>query len=89
MEYWEGLDAIADTVDFAAFTDEKFGYKTPLSYEDWLEENHYHKIDEETTRRLYAQELAYLENNKKRTLKEITTRRIAEFKAAVGKYVGL
>lgn len=89
MEYWEGLDAIADTVDFAAFTDEKFGYKTPLSYEEWLEENHYHKIDEEVAKRLYAQELAYLENNKKRTLKEITTRRIAEFKAAVGKYVGL
>ena len=89
MEYWEGLDAIADTVDFAAFTDEKFGYKTPLSYEAWLEENHYHKIDEEVAKRLYAQELAYLENNKKRTLKEITTRRITEFKAAVGKYVGL
>ena len=83
------LDEIADKVDFAAFTDEKFGYKTPLSYEEWLEENHYHKIDKAVAERLYAQELAYLEANKKRTLKEITTRRIAEFKAAVGKYVGL
>lgn len=89
MEYWEGLDEIADKVDFAAFTDEKFGYTTPLSYEEWLEENHYHKIDKEVTERLYAQELAYLEHNKKRTLKEITSRRILEFKAAVGKYVGL
>ena len=83
------VDELADTIDFAAFTDEKFGYKTPLSYEEWLEENHYHKIDKAITERLYAQELAYLEANKKRTLKEITTRRIAEFKAAVGKYVGL
>ena len=89
MEYWEKLDELADEIDFAAFTDEKFGYKTPLSYEEWLEENHYHRIDKAVTERLYAQELAYLEVNKKRTLKEITTRRIAEFKAAVGKYVGL
>lgn len=89
MEYWESLDAIADKVDFAAFTDEKFGYKTPLSYEEWLEENHYNRIEEAVTKRLYEQELAYLEQNSKRTLKEITTRRLAEFEAAVGKYVGL
>lgn len=89
MEYWEKLDELADQIDFAAFTDEKFGYKTPLTYEEWLEENHYHKIDKAVTERLYAQELAYLEVNKKRALKEITTRRIAEFKAAVGKYVGI
>lgn len=89
LEYWEGLDEIAEQVDFQAFTDEKFGYQTPLSYEAWLEENHYGAIEEAVAKRLYAQELNYLEQNRKRTLKEITARRIAEFKTAVGKYIGL
>lgn len=87
VEYWESLDAIADKVDFAAFTDEKFGYKTPVSYEEWLELNHYNRLDGDLTKKLYEQELAYLAANSKRTLKEITTRRLAEFKAAVGKYI--
>lgn len=87
LEYWEGLDAIADQVDFAALTDEKFGYPAPKSYEEWLENTHYKRLDELQTMALYEQELAYRENNKKRTLKEITARRLAEFKATVGPLV--
>lgn len=87
VEYWEGIERVADKVDFKEFTDEKIGYPTPVSYEEWLELNHYHKLDSALTRDLYRQEQEYLEANSKRTLKEIAQRRLREFKAAVGKYV--
>lgn len=87
VEYWEALDQIADEVDFAAFTDEKFGYTGHVSYEEWLDITHYRHLEGYETMALYELEMAYRENNKKRTLKEITTRRLAEFKAAVGPLV--
>lgn len=86
VEYWESLDKIADKVDFAAFTEEKIGYPLPVSYEEWLKLNHYEKLDDFGMRALYQQEQTYLENNAKRTLKEITERRLREFKESVGPY---
>lgn len=86
VNYWERLDAIADRVDFPAFVKEKLGYDAPLSFDEWVEINHYKKLDEQLTRKLYKQELDFLENVKERKLKDITTRRLKEFKAAVGKY---
>lgn len=87
VEYWESLDKIADRVDFMAFTDEKFGYEMPISYEAWLELNHYRQLESFETKALYEQEMAYHESNSRRTLKEITTRRLKEFKAVVGPLV--
>ena len=48
MEYWEKLDAIAEQVDFTAFTEEKFGHALDISYEQWVEDTHYGAIAEET-----------------------------------------
>lgn len=83
VEYWENILRLADEIDFAAFTDEKFGCPADISYEEWLNVSHYNRLEKYQTMALYEQEMAYRENNKKRTLREIATRRLAEFKAAV------
>ncbi|MCQ2444877.1 MAG: phosphoribosyltransferase [Mailhella sp.] len=86
-EYWESIAKVAGSVDFAAFTDEKFGYAEPASYEEWLEHTRYGRLPEPAVRRLYEQELAYRKSNAQRSLKEIAERRLAEFRSAVGCYL--
>ncbi len=87
LEFWEGLLERADVIDFQALLEEKLGYPLPISYEDWLEENHYGELDEEVTRWLYKQETGYVENLKDVTLRDIATRRIREFSATLSKYI--
>ena len=85
MEYWEGLLAIADRVDFEAFIAEKIGYGRPVSYEQWLEINRYTQLGD--LRKLYDLEQHYLDIVSARTLADICERRIREIKADLGKYV--
>ncbi|MCD8223111.1 MAG: hypothetical protein LUD07_13185 [Clostridiales bacterium] len=87
LEFWEGILARADQIDFKELLDEKLGYPTPVSYEDWLHYNHYEKIDPVQTTWLYRQELGYIESLKGVTLKEIAEQRILEFKTALRKYI--
>ena len=44
LEFWEGIKERADKIDFKELLDEKLGYPAPLSYDDWVEANHYHEI---------------------------------------------
>ncbi len=87
LEYWEDVLKVADQVDFKAFTDERLGYPTPVSFEDWLGYNHYEALSESVTRALYEQEIAYLKGLERVTLREIAETRIGEFTTALKKYM--
>lgn len=77
----------ADQIDKKELLDEKLGYATPISYEDWICVNHYGRLEPVVTEWLYKQEKGYIESVKDVTLKEIAERRILEFKTALRKYI--
>ena len=77
----------ADKIDFKELLDEKIGYSTPISYEDWIEKNHYEKIRPADTKWLYRQEQGYIESMKNITLKELADQRITEFTDSLKKYM--
>lgn len=87
LDFWKGMLARADRIDMKALLDEKLGYPTPISYEDWLKMNHYGKLKESQTKWLYKQEQGYIESLKDVTLKEIAEQRIEEFTTALRKYM--
>ena len=67
--------------------DEKLGYPTPISYEEWLAHNHYQEIRPADTKWLYRQEQGYIESMKNITLKELAEQRIGEFRSTLRKYI--
>ncbi len=87
LEFWEGMLARADQIDFEELLSEKLGYRTPVSYEEWLRLNHYQSLDPVQTRWLYRQEKGYIESLRGTTLREIAMQRIQEFKTALRKYI--
>ena len=87
LEFWEGIKERADKIDFKELLDEKLGYPTPISYEDWIKANHYQKVRPADAKWLYRQELGYIESMKDITLKELAEQRIGEFTGALRKYI--
>ncbi|MBS6195635.1 MAG: hypothetical protein KH828_08655 [Clostridiales bacterium] len=87
LEFWKKMAKRADQIDFKALLDEKLGYPTPVTYEEWLKWNHYEKIQGSETEWLYRQELGYIEGVKNASLKEIAEERIEEFTKALRKYI--
>lgn len=87
LEFWEGILERADKIDMKELLDEKLGYPTPVSYEEWLRYNHYEKLPVVQTKWLYKQELGYIESLKDVSLKEICEQRIKEFTTALRKYI--
>ena len=87
LEFWERILVRADKIDFKELLDEKLGYPTPISYEDWLAHNHYQEIRPADTKWLYRQEQGYIESMKNITLKELAEQRIGEFRSALRKYI--
>ena len=83
----EGIKERADKIDFKELLDEKLGYPTPISYEDWIKANHYQKVRPADAKWLYRQELGYIESMKDITLKELAEQRIGEFTGALRKYI--
>ena len=87
LEFWEGILARADQISMKELLDEKLGYETPISYEDWLVCNHYEKLDPVKTKWLYRQECGYIEGLKGVTIREIAEQRIREFRMRLRKYM--
>ena len=87
LEFWKGISERADKIDFKELLDEKLGYPTPISYEDWVKANHYQDIRPADAKWLYRQELGYIESMKDITLKELAEQRIGEFTNALRKYI--
>lgn len=87
LDFWNGILARADKIDKHALLEEKLGHKLPISYEEWLANCHYEKLDEDQTRLLYKQECEFLENLKDVTLEQIAKQRIKEFTTTLDKYI--
>ena len=87
LAFWKEMLARADKIDFKALLDEKLGYATPISFEDWVKANHYEKIRQTDARWLYRQEQGYIASMKNITLKELASQRIEEFTDALRKYI--
>lgn len=87
LEFWNGVLERADSIDKQALLEEKLGHPLPISYEDWLKDCHYEKLDKKTTRWLYQQELGFVEGMRDVSLKEIARQRIDEFTTTLRKYI--
>ena len=87
LEFWNGILERADSIDKQALLEEKLGHPLPISYEDWLKDCHYEKLDKKTTRWLYQQERGFVEGMRDVSLKEIARQRIDEFTTTLRKYI--
>ncbi len=87
LEYWEGILERADQIDMKALVDEKLGYPTPVSFDDWIVLNHYDQIDRDVCRKLYEQEKDYVRMILNVPLREIARTRIDEFTSALARYI--
>ena len=87
LEFWNGILERADSIDKQALLEEKLGHPLPISYEDWLKDCHYEKLDKKTTRWLYQQERGFVEGMRDGSLKEIARQRIDEFTTTLRKYI--
>ena len=56
-------------------------------YEDWLADCHYGLLEEKECRWLYSQEKGFVESSRQVSLKDMANERIAEFSAALKKYI--
>jgi len=82
-EYWENIRDVANNFSFKDFLDEKLGYPTPISYDNWLELNHYGNLDKEQMAKLYELELAFIKGAQNLSIRDIADRRLREFKEAL------
>lgn len=87
LEYWEAMLDRACGIDLKELADEKLGYRTPVSYEEWVGYNRYERLDENLCRELYEQEREYLAALDGVTVAEIAGERISEIKTALDKYM--
>lgn len=87
LEFWEEMEKRSDMIDMKELLDEKLGYTTPISYEDWVKVNHYEKIKETEKKWLYQQELGYIASVKDMTVGEIAKQRVAEIRETLKKYI--
>lgn len=87
LEYWEGVQQRAAQIDIQQLADEKLGYQTPVSLEEWKAYNHYEQLDDALCRRLYQQEQTYLQSLQGITTAQVAEQRIREFKQALKQYM--
>ncbi|MBQ5951884.1 MAG: hypothetical protein IJL66_07050 [Lachnospiraceae bacterium] len=87
-DYWVDMRERADCIDFMALTEDKLGYALPISFEDWLEVNHYGDLPEAEMRILYDTEQRFLIRVREEGLnvKKLADKRLAEFGAALAQY---
>lgn len=87
LEFWNGILERADKIDKKALIEEKLGHALPISYEDWVRDCHYDKLDQRETLWLYRQERGFVESLDGVSLKQIALQRIEEFTATLRKYI--
>lgn len=86
LEYWEGIWGRACLIDPAAMVGEKLGYDAPLSYDAWLELNHFKELDPTGLKQLWADEKALLENAAALSLETIAAQRINAINTILQQY---
>ena len=85
-EYWESIKEVADNFRFKDFLDEKLGYPTPVSFDDWLKLSHYQKLDRKAMNELYIFEREFASRSEDLSIRQIADRRLSEFKSALKSY---
>ena len=86
LEYWEGVWGRASQIDPVALVAEKLGYDRTLSYEEWLEVNHFTELPETGLLDLWNEEMALLENAAALSLEAIAHQRINAINALLKQY---
>ena len=86
LEYWEGIWGRAAQIDPVALVAEKLGYDHPLSYEEWLEVNHFTQLPETGLLDLWNEETALLENAAALSLEAIALQRVNAINAILKQY---
>ena len=88
-EYWEDMHKRAMLIDIKELTDERLGYKTPIEFDAWIEQNHYQELDREEMKALYQCELDFLQRVRVSGLniKDLAEKRLLEFHAAMKVYM--
>ena len=89
MEYWKEMEERSDIIDFDAFLHDKLGYRTPISFEDWIIVNHYQELDRTEMMELYETEKRFLRHVKESgmNLKELSQKRQKEFLEALDDFI--
>ena len=82
-EYWEDIKKVSDNFTFKDFLDEKLGYTTPISYNDWLELNHYSRLNSNSIAELYTFEREFASRSEDLSIRQIAERRLKEFRAVM------
>lgn len=85
-EYWTAIKGVADNFRFKDFLDEKLGYRTPVSYNEWLELNHYGNLDKDEMTTLYELEKDFAGKSADLDIRQIADRRLSEFNKALKAY---
>lgn len=85
IEYWEDLLEASGRSDFDEFIREKIGYRGEISYESWLELNHYTALGD--LRKLYELEQRYIRMLRTESLEDICRARLREFRTAMQNYI--
>lgn len=86
-EYWEDIKKVSDNFTFKDFLDEKLGYTTPVSFNDWLELNHYSRLNSNSIAELYTFEREFASRSEDLSIRQIAERRLKEFRAALKPYI--
>jgi hypothetical protein len=86
LEYWEGVWGRAAQIDPVALVAEKLGFDRQLSYEEWLEVNHFKELPETGLLDLWNEEMALLDNAAALSLEAIAHQRINAINAILKQY---
>ncbi len=87
LAFWNGIQERADLIDRDELLAEKLGHPLDITYEDWLRECHYEKLNPEEMKWMYDQEQGYIRNIGEVTLRDIAEKRIGEFTHTLRKYI--
>ena len=84
VKYWQEVMDASDKVDIMDLVCERLGYDLPISYEDWLKVTHFSRLGD--LRVLYDDEMLFVEQARKKTLKEIAEERLDKINKSLKGY---
>ena len=84
VEYWERVLDAAERVDIMDLTQERLGYRAPITYEDWLKVTHFTELGDQSV--LYSDERVFLAKARTLTLREVAQKRLEQIKQTLKGY---
>ena len=84
VAYWEEVLEASERTDIMELTQERLGYKAPISYEDWLEVTRLSELGDLHV--LYSDERVFLAKAQTLSLREVASTRLEQFKQTLKGY---